>query len=512
MAIRLLAVSRTLATSHPLLVLAIVWLVVRLLLMRRSATRIVAWTRVAAALFVIYAVICAWYLWVPQYSDHAEPGVAAISWSVSHGGPAYHADDAPVRFAFPYGPVLYVVNGMAMSLLGPSLAASKLAGIAAGLLSIVVTGWAARRTGRAAPAAVAVTLVGYLTFGSASFWVRPEPVVLFAVAVALLGLSSASRVGAAVLIGVAAGIGVATKITALLYLAPVIAMVAWRHGAGALAMAAAVAAPVALLPFALNGRIGMWEYVDWLERATRHGMRWRSLPSMLAWAVVLAALPAAGFWRRRRGMLDDQAIGRIALAACLVGTCWLAAKRGTGPHHFLPFVPTLAYLESVAGGLLAPAACRLGVSVVIALAAIGIVDQVTWIRPVMGAADSRTVAELKAMAARHPTPVAMGYASGYRLSFLRPLLVFDGGPNPIDAVSVMDAQVSGEALAPAVVASLRACTVRTWLVPSGSEPFELTSAYLPGVALFPAEFVAAFRAHYVLVERGEHFDAWECGG
>ncbi|MFQ5763506.1 MAG: hypothetical protein ACE5GT_01120, partial [Rhodospirillales bacterium] len=52
------------------------------------------------------------YLAYPAYLDHGEAAVAAMSWHVFQGLPAYPAFDDPDQITNLYGPVTYLIHGL----------------------------------------------------------------------------------------------------------------------------------------------------------------------------------------------------------------------------------------------------------------------------------------------------------------------------------------------------------------------------------------------------------------
>jgi hypothetical protein len=512
----LVAILRTLVVSHPL-VLCVVSYGLIVWTWRRGVVgypAVLSWRVTGVTFLVVYAAIVLWYTAVPQYADHAEPSIAALSWVVATGGSPYHATNG-AQYAFPYGPLLYFANAGALLAFGPGLVSSKCAGVLAVLASLGLIGWACRQRGSSAASAVVMSTLGYLAFGYSSFWVRPEPLLLLAVAGAIAGLHQSSWLAAS-LVGLSLGLGVATKITALVYLVPVLVLLWCRHGPMRVLLAVGVSVAGFALLFVLSAQVSLQDYAFWTRSAARHGIRWRSLPSAMEWAVVISLSCLATLWGARHdrtvaGRADFA--GRTALVACALGTFFLAAKQGTGPHHFLPFVPTLAYLEAETFRACFMSAFRgdrlrmaLGMSAVI-LAAL---QQVYWIPAVARSADRSAITELRRLEGGYTGPIAVGYSSAYRQSYLRPLPVFAGQPYQIDAVALMDVEVSGDSFPQAIVDSIRRCDVNVWLIPSAGEPFGLTSAYHPGVPVFGPDFIRAFYDRYRLVERGKYFDAWVC--
>jgi hypothetical protein len=399
-------------------------------------------------------------------------------------------------------------------LLGPSLASSKIAGVLAALLSVILIVVACRRSGSSVSKGLIGLVGGYLVFRTASFWVRPEPLLLVAAAAALAAIDAPRQLPVFVA-GLALGLATATKVTAPVYVVPAFAMLWYDRGWKPILVAVIVGAGVFALPFALTV-IRVEDYLYWTASAVRHGLRWRSVPSAFEWALVISALPGLGLWVavRTGGLKDRRDLGRAAFVACVVGFAMLAAKRGTGAHHFLPFIPTLAYLESSkigeGVGSWFGLQRRLTVALVLATAIGAVLEQMEWTPVVARAADPKVVAELQEMERRYNGPLAVGYSPAYRLSFLRPLPVFAGQPYQLDAVAIMDMKASGDSMPPAVLSSVQTCRMNVWLIPSGGEPFDLASAYDSRVPVFGRDFIDAFERNYRLIEHGRYFDVWVC--
>lgn len=133
-----------------------------------------------------YVAIVLWYVWREQYYDYAEPTIAAVGWLFELGRPIYHDVESAERYAHMYGPLAFIIPGTVLSLAGPSILTSKIAG--AGLLGLVSVHRLARSvTGRHN----ALLLTGLfaaigLMYRNLSFWVRPDAFLLLFTSLALL--------------------------------------------------------------------------------------------------------------------------------------------------------------------------------------------------------------------------------------------------------------------------------------------------------------------------------------
>lgn len=493
--------------SHPLLLLGVCYLAVRAAAARsaphppESVAGIVDGNvRAALAVFVLFVAVVAVNVAIPAYADHVEPSVAALSWAVTQGQPLYPSAEAPVAYGLPYGPILFVGNGLLMKLAGPSIPASKLLGALASAASLILIAVAARRTSVGWARPLLWTTSAYFAFGAAAFWVRAEPLLLFCSSLAALSVSLPAVAGA-VAAAVALGIGVNLKISAALYLLPVAAILGVRHGARTAAVIAGIAATVAALPFAFE-TISASGYLYWIQTTAGHGFRWRALPSILEWALFVT-LPLPLFARRLR---RDLRWLSWLLAMAVLASSPLAAKHGTGPYHFLPFVPLVLWTTAAATDR---GSARMRAFLAASLV-LGALQLPYWVRSVTELPAAEILSELRRIERATAGSIAMGYSENYRLSFFRPELVFRGHPNVIDGASAMDAAWSGRPLPEALIASLSACDVDHWLIPAGGSPFELPNAYGDAQPVFSEVFRQVFFAQYRRRASGEWFDVWRC--
>ena len=93
----------------------------------------------------LYLATVVLYVAMPAYFDHVEPSVAAVSWVVMQGQQAYPDQASAGMYGLPYGPMLFLGNGLTMLLLGPSIITSKVAGAVATVASLFALVLAARR-------------------------------------------------------------------------------------------------------------------------------------------------------------------------------------------------------------------------------------------------------------------------------------------------------------------------------------------------------------------------------
>jgi hypothetical protein len=492
---------RTHALGHPFLLwlicLAVCWRG-RNALSRLAGTGSVR-TRAAVAATAGFVASVLVYVVLPAYFDHVEPSVAAASWVVMQGQAAYPSPLGAEMRGLPYGPALFLMNGAALTLVGPGIPASKLAGAAAAMASLVVIALAARRQG--STGAVSWTALCCLAFGATAFWVRAEPLLLLCSSLALLGVTLPAM-PSAVAIGFALGLGINLKVSAVIYLLPAVLVFWRRHCAAKVALAGIIAALTASLPFVLDN-ISLEGYAYWIGTATGHGIRWASIPRAVEWAAFLG-VPVVG--ALRAGAPRASKPFALALLASLAISVPLAAKHGTGIYHFLPFVPAVA----LAGAGIREPARTTALAWLLSLTVLAIVQVPHWLSITIALPAREVADELQAIDAKYAGDVAMGYGRSYRVSFFRPLLVFAGNEHVLDGASLMDWHWSGRVLPEPAIDAMRACRVQAWVFPRGSAPFALQSAYPIEGDVFPDRLREAFLERYRLVESGTWFDTWVC--
>jgi hypothetical protein len=465
-----------------------------------------AWARLPGTCLtvVVYVAIVILYAATPAYFDHVEPSVASVSWMVVRGQPAYPDPESAGLYGLPYGPMLFLLNGLTMKVLGASIITSKTAGACAAIASLVLVALALGRVRGEWSRAVCWMAIVYLMFGAASTWVRAEPLLLFCSGLAVLSLTL-PRVPSWLLLGIAIGVGVNLKVSAIIYLFPALALVWKKHGLGASVAAAAAAAVVASVPYLFFSSISLAGYLCWLQAAAGQGVRLGALSAALEWMIVLV-MPMFAMGRSEIARADfDARLFRVLVMASMAVSIPLAIKYGTGVYHFLPFVPSIMFGACAARkpGPLTPA-----------LLATFVLIAALQVRPWMTATSSlparQMVSELKQIEAAHTGVVAMGYSANYRLTFFRPELVFDGQPYALDGASMMDWQWSGRPFPVAALTALRDCAVDVWVIPSGAPPFVLPNSYPTAGDVFPDSFRKTFAERYALEASGQWFDVWRC--
>jgi hypothetical protein len=516
----LAAVRATLA-SHPVAALLVVLLAFAAL--HSAAPRALAGlthrrvlTAGAVTILSAFVAIAGWYGRQLAYFDPAEPTIPAVAAVFAAGKPLYPALDAPERYAHVYGPVLFMVQAAALALVGPSIAASKAAGLAGILLSLLalVRVVAARRSGIAGVWTAAACAAVYLAFGGVSFWTRGDPLLILLVVAGLVAAQARDGSGSMWPLGIILGLIVNVKLTGPLYLLPVLALgLRRRHWRAGLAMTA-IAGLTALAPFVLPN-VSASHYLDYIALAARNGISAATLRHNAEWALFLCA-PLAAAWMSPDPVRRDRPVVSWLIPAVLL-IAVAGAKPGGGPFHLLPFVPVIAFLVAARTENLEwrnSIVRSVTPAVLIVAMAMAVAQQALFIRTVRGRDLHQASAEVRTFVRSHPgTAPAIGYAGTSYLSFIRPEVVFQSGAYLLDAPAVQEHQLAGLAIPPSTIRAIATCVAPIWLIPAtGDPPFLVPSAYLPRgpATVFSTEFRDTFQRYYERTSSIGLFDVWTC--
>jgi hypothetical protein len=465
------------------------------------------------------------YLTANGYLDHVEASIAAVSWWYHSGHPLYPAwSDNEGLYGFAYGPLLFQITAAAL-IPGPSILLSKLPGFAGFWLACGFVAWAFRSSlpsVRQALLPVAVLMLIAGGYWRAAYWVRSEPYLLLCAALALFSYRRLDRTVAAIAIGLLAGCAVNLKIHGALYVLPyAVALLAASGSNAARARIALIGVAsglfAAALPF-LDPDVSLVHYAAFLGAALHHGLDRSLLLLNIRLSAVLVMPVLFLAWRRVRGEAQPDLLMGFVYCACVVVVCLIGAKRGAGPTHLLPFLPTFVFFVIRAAQLVripsdqATKSSTLAVYfLVLAIAYVpsfesNLVNLAAWDRATDDPAFRREAIRLYA---DYPAAV-MGTSddTSYSLTEYKAIGVFAGGPLIFDTSTWMDLQKGG--IPDAVMQRLLiGCRTPFWIIPNGGEPFTKTSAYDPD-PLFSDRFRELFHQGYKVVRTGEYYSVWGC--
>jgi hypothetical protein len=487
---------------------------------------IASWTTAIAGWLglVAYAAAALWYATDPHFFDNAEPTMVSIGWLFHAGLPIYHAIDAPERYAHIYGPLAFIFHGTALSIFGPRIVVAKLVGAIAGLASVGLT-YAAVRKHEAAGRALVIAGVSALTlllFRHYSFWTRPEPFQLCAVAASLVFAVRGRGVAAAIAAGVASGVLWNLKFTGPLYSLPVFVLLHRRSGWSGMYVAALTALLVAALPFVAFQNVSFADYVLWVRLSARTGLLLSTLRQNLEWCAYLAAPVLISYHAASSGRSDDSRdrVAVAALMAGMIGVAVAAAKPGAGPYHFLPFLPAIAYFVARNTSRMSPSGTMDGaipravVAVVAVAAMLAIAQQSQLITTMTARRAQQESADIEAFARTHDGVIEMGYGATESASHVRPILTFRSNSYLLDQPAIREHQLAGIEVPASTAEAVASCRVNYWLVPKGEAPFSGVNPYAAVLMrpLYPESFRRAFLATHARVGETTYYDVWQCRG
>jgi hypothetical protein len=479
-----------------------------------------AWLAAAICVIAVYLVLVIWYAQSSLYFDHAEPTITAVSWLLHLGRPVYHDLDSAERYSLIYGPAVFLIHAVWLGIIGPGIVASKSVAAGAAIAAVLLVFIAYRRTAgwRVAVLLTATCLLVYLGFRNATFWTRPEPFLLLAVAMGLWAATGNLSALGTLVVAVAIGLALDLKFTGVLYLLAPLAVQGSRHGWPRAWIAVGGGLALAALPFLLLPQISLGNYVLWIRMSGQNGLLVGILEQNLEFGflLVLPLLPLL------IGMTGDDKearalVGALAIAVPIVAL--LASKPGAGPVHLVPFLPSVLYgtahwrqrghtpFRFPRGSVAA---------YVLALSGVAAIQQGYFVES-MRRVDARAVAEdVDAFRRLHSGSMAIGYTGevpgGAALSAYRPMLVFSSGDYWLDASALREQQLSRLPMPTRTIAAIDSCRTRYWLIPAGGEPFDTRNMY-PGTEskpLFPDAFRRAFSSAYAPNGRTRFYEVWRC--
>lgn len=483
------------------------------------------------ALAAFQCVLAADYAAYPGYLDFVEPATAAIAWLAWHGSPIYPPMTSGQIYAPVYGPFLYQAAGLPLILLGPSIAVSKIPGLAAFAGAHGLTCALLRRGGARVGEALTITAAqcliqaGFARAGYA-FGVRGDPCLFFLAAAATFVATAPPSAARAIILGAVAAAAANIKADGALYIVPVAVWFLYQAPAAARARLAALGAVAGTILFAAPfsaGNVSVANYLGVLAfSAHRTYSRWVAEQVVVMMALLLAPLLWA--WLCCRPPLPRGLVPFVVLTALCMGIIIVPASAdGAGPHHLLPFLPSVSWAfwmlvqaarqhaQGAPRRRLEMAILAMAAALVAGYAPIAVVSWDPIVRTYAAAPLAREAnAELGRAIDAFPgqsIAVAPGMSYGFDAASTRALAVFRGEPLLIDPSAWWD--VRRDSNSETVVRRIvRDCRAAIWLLPHGAG---FGASRPPGETMFSRETMNEFARDYRLLAAGTVYDIWRCG-
>lgn len=499
--------------------------------------------KVAVILIVNYFYLVCLYTLSNNYIDHAEPNVSAVSWLFQSGHFLYPNLEYPERYINNYGPILYIVNGFIFNLFQPSILTSKLCGVIAVAITLLslhcvlakMSGFRIAIIGSAYITLVFLSLNTFHSLPAASFWTRPDPLLLMCVSIALLAAIATPPLIATLICALSVGISLNLKIFAILYFLPIYTIFYQQAGLAYTLLSLFLAFGVAVTPFIGFSHISFENYITWLHQVSHQGLEFRQFKRDIVW-VIAVSIPAIFaliylLFTNRRSLIQwlyDNKIYMAILSFSISGVVIIGSKPGAQENNLLPLIPALTYfftilltqvrnirettanLQRKTNQYLYLTLVSTTLAWLVSALLIAIPNEANIILKLIKYPNA--VRDIEQVISFYPDKrIGMGYGKSYELSFYRPFLVFHRNPYLLDAASMMEMQQSGVNPIPSgTLAALEVCQTEIWLIPKGEQPFQLASYYPPNKPLFSDRFRTIFLENYELSGQTRYYDLWVC--
>lgn len=468
------------------------------------------------------------------FAEQGEVNFASVSWLLYQDYPLYTDIDFPARYSLQHGPIVYLLAGGIMKLLGPSMITAKLSGIIA-LLFAILFSW--RWFSKMLDKQQAFLLVGLETWilfhWHHIFFIRPDSMMFLCVVVSMYLITTQQNRWVLILaLAIPLAIMANLKIHGAIYFLPIIVIAHPYLGLKNLSYAGCLALLMATLPFFVP-QISWGNYLLWLFQSIYHGFSISNLIPKVMMLSMLFLLPITigtiyGVNMRSFYVRNKPTILTLLFSALIISI--IASKSGSGTNHLIPFVPIVCYLiillareQKKTNGdrpvVITPAVLTSVSSILLALLLVvitvsGIATEKRLFRMIFASDKIEMTQDLQSIAKLYPgktMEVGYGEEKSYNeYDDLIPLLVFQGNPLLIEAVALGDMTQSGLPIPPATIKSLEDGVIQVWLIPVGNIPFEMNDRLGKDAEkpIFSELFRHTFFENYKLTSSTVFFDIW----
>jgi hypothetical protein len=493
---------------------------------------VIIYTSAALSIFAVFAYVfaIALYLLYPNYLDHVQATVASVSWLWMQGHELYPNWATGEIYGLIYGPVLFLINGMAL-LLSQSIFASKLPGVLSLGAALGAT-WMLLRWKTASSLTSLILLASlimlFAAFDEFVYWNRAEPFLILLSVLALWLAFRSSSLVAGVGIGVLTGVATGLKIHGFIYTVPAVAAALARievprNRTIMAIIASACALAFALLPYLEKG-VSIIGYLRFLRMGVDEGFLVYQFIENVLFAVILTA-PIIVVWIVRKPALNPSERWLLAaLGASLALITVIGAKAGGGTYYLLPLAPICIYAIAIVCASSKTDVAKVASCVFVSylFASLGLPLLPFWNPPnspnivlnighlyrLEATAEQEKIAELKTYLDAYPeAQIGITDYGHYSSYFYRVFSVWNGRPLDIDFSVWMDLAYVGvdEGY---ILRFIKGCAIPVWIFPLG-RPFTMINWY-NGLPLLSESFRRTFFTNYRQIEAGQAYQVWKC--
>jgi hypothetical protein len=481
---------------------------------------------------IIWLISCAGiYLFCPRFFDHVEATISNVALAFNRGHEIYTSLDSPFRYSVLYGPISFLVNAWAQTILIWSsfnvIWISKFVGIINLALTLVSVLWLLHSL---SVRSLVFNLIffgavcsGFLNFDMHSYWNRPDSFLIMFVA---LGLLMSLQLRKAIekniklvlffsfIFGSLLGLAGGSKAHAILYFFPLFVFAfevenfrISKNRLSILFFSLAAVGVSALLftiaPFLIRG-VSFEHFLVWLSNASKHGISfYKFFENLTFFAALVIPMYIFRFTKAHR-------LTFLALVTCGAIMSVLASKPGAGTHHFIPFIipiffwSYMLYLKDPFRNNRAAAA------LLIALYFGAFESQRSVLRFFKTIPEQRLEqSELTSLAAKYKN-LEMGYndVDFYDQSFYESEFIQNGGPLLFDGGAIMDMTAASQVIPQATYDILNTCKIN-FILPHSGIPWGL-KVFFTGQDVFDSKWKDLFHSRYQVSESGTHYDVYTC--
>jgi hypothetical protein len=473
----------------------------------------------AILVLVAYILTLSLYLLWPNYFDQGQPVVASISWLWMHGHDLYPNLTTGDIYGLAYGPVIFLINGMAL-LLSPTIFASKLTGVlslGAVLGTTLIILKQKTNSNLTSLIMLASQVMLFVSFGQSAYSNRPEPFLTLISVLTLLLAFNLSPWIAGVGVGVLAGLASGLKLYGFIYAVPaafaVLARVeTLRCRFIVIIIGGSFAVALALLPYFEKG-VSIAGYMRLLGVALHHGWSLSLFYENLRTACILV-VPITAIWILRNRVLNSSGHWLLAgLCFSVAMITVIAAKPGGGTYYLLPLVPICIY------GIAFVLASKAEVNEIATVIFLSLFlaygprlylyfSRLEYMYQMDAKAEREKIAELKTYLTLYPE-AQIGISDDRHNSpyFYRIISVLNGRPLNVDFAVWADLAFAGVD-EEYISRFIKGCVVPTWILPLGT-PFTMINFYNDRPILSEG-FRKTFFTNYQWVQTGGAYQIWRC--